>query len=144
MTDDQQRSQLDLVKQINQLHHDQYRAEMELSARIESFELAYRMQSAAPEAIDLERRARAHQTLYGLDDPPLRSRRPPVPDGPPPGRAGRAVRPDLLGRHGEPALLGRPQRHQGQPRAVRRRDRQAGRRPARPTCTSAGCSTTPW
>ena len=69
MSDPEQRSQLDLVKHLNQLHHDKFAAEAELSARIESFELAYRMQSAAPEAIDIDSEPAHIKTLYGLDDP---------------------------------------------------------------------------
>ena len=69
MTDEQQRSQLDLVKRLNTLHHDRFKAEAELAARIESFELAYRMQSSAPEAIDLDSEPGPIKTLYGLDDP---------------------------------------------------------------------------
>lgn len=63
-----QRHQLDLLKQINQLHYQQHEAETELAARIESFELAYRMQSAAPEAIDIESEPKYIQDLYGLGD----------------------------------------------------------------------------
>ena len=133
MTDDEQRAQLDLHGQrLNQLHRERFAAEAELAARIQSFELAYRMQSAAPEAIDIDARAASHiKKLYGIDDPRCDHVGAAVPDRPPPGRARRALRPDLLRRHGKPALLGRPHRHQGQPRAVRRRDRPAGRRPAR-------------
>src|SRR5262249_29327591 len=40
-----------------------------LAARIESFELAYRMQAAAPEALDLASEPKHIQRLYGLDDP---------------------------------------------------------------------------
>ena len=54
---------------MNQLHRDRLAAEAELSARIESFELAYRMQSAAPEAIDIDREPAHIKKLYGLDDP---------------------------------------------------------------------------
>jgi hypothetical protein len=68
MTDEEQRAQLDLVKQINERYRDQYRAESELAARIESFELAYRMQSAAPEAIDVDSEPEHIKRLYGLDD----------------------------------------------------------------------------
>ncbi len=53
ITDEQQRSQLDLLAQLNQQAADQHPGEAELAARIESFELAYRMQMAAPEALDL-------------------------------------------------------------------------------------------
>jgi hypothetical protein len=69
MSDGEQRSQLDLVKQLNQIHHDRFQAEKELSARIESFELAYRMQTAAPEAIDIDSEPEHIRQLYGLDDP---------------------------------------------------------------------------
>ncbi len=48
-----QRNELDLLKQLNTLHQEQHPADSELAARIESFELAYRMQSAAPEALNL-------------------------------------------------------------------------------------------
>jgi len=64
-----QRSELDLVRRLNRMHRDRFAAEAELSARIESFELAYRMQSAAPEAIDLDSEPAHVKTLYGLDDP---------------------------------------------------------------------------
>ena len=69
MSDDDQRSQLDLVKRLNQHHQDQFRAERELAARIESFELAYRMQSAAPEVMDIDSEPESIKRLYGLDDP---------------------------------------------------------------------------
>jgi hypothetical protein len=64
-----QRAQLDLVKRLNELHREQFAAEAELTARIESFELAYRMQSAAPEAISIESEPEHIKTLYGFDDP---------------------------------------------------------------------------
>ncbi len=69
MTDGEQRAQLDYLQSLNELHHDRLAAESELSARIESFELAYRMQSAAPEAIDIDREPAHIKKLYGLDDP---------------------------------------------------------------------------
>ena len=46
-------------------HPEQHAAEAELAARIESFELAYRMQMAAPEALDVEREPEAIRELYG-------------------------------------------------------------------------------
>jgi hypothetical protein len=64
-----QRSQLDLVKQLNEIHRDRFAADGELSARIESFELAYRMQSSAPEAIDLASEPEYIHNLYGLNNP---------------------------------------------------------------------------
>ena len=44
-------------------------ADSALQARIESFELAYRMQMTAPEALDLARETKETHALYGLDDP---------------------------------------------------------------------------
>jgi hypothetical protein len=69
MSGDQQRAQLDLLAQLNKhrqalTHPD----ELELSARIESFELAYRMQVAAPEAIDITRETAQTQAMYGVDN----------------------------------------------------------------------------
>src|SRR5262249_4927028 len=66
---EQQRSQLDLLKKLNQKRLDQGPAEPELTARIETFELAYRMQLAAPEALDIDKEAPLLHKLYGLDNP---------------------------------------------------------------------------
>src|SRR5262249_5793208 len=44
LTDAQQRRQLDLLKKLNQKHIQQHEGDPELNARVESFELAYRMQ----------------------------------------------------------------------------------------------------
>jgi hypothetical protein len=63
-----QRAQLDLLASLNQEHQNQHTHESEFAARIESFELAYRMQSAAPEALDLSRESEDVQKLYGMDD----------------------------------------------------------------------------
>ena len=69
MNDSEQRAELDLVRDLNQHHRESLQAEAELAARIESFELAYRMQSAAPEAIDVDSEPAHIKHLYGLDDP---------------------------------------------------------------------------
>jgi hypothetical protein len=69
MTDAQQRRQLDLISQLNQQHlEDGRNAEFDLAARVESFELAYRMQTAAPEALDVNLESDHVQKLYGLDN----------------------------------------------------------------------------
>ena len=65
----QQRRQLDLLSRLNRSHQTSREGEAELSARIETFELAYRMQMSAPEALDVSRESRKVQDLYGLDDP---------------------------------------------------------------------------
>jgi hypothetical protein len=60
-----QRRQLDLLAQLNR-HHQQPRAEdAALEARIQSFELAYRMQMEASDAFDLSREPRRVQEAYG-------------------------------------------------------------------------------
>ncbi len=64
-----QRRTLDLIGDLNR-HHLEVRGEdPELAARIQTYELAYRMQSAAPEAVDLSRETPATRALYGIDDP---------------------------------------------------------------------------
>jgi hypothetical protein len=68
LTEAAQRNQLDLLKQLNERHHEHLAAESELTARIESFELAYRMQTAAPETLDLAREPQHIQELYGIGD----------------------------------------------------------------------------
>lgn len=67
-SDAQQRAQLDLLARLNQRHLTGSAVESDLTARIESFELAYRMQMAAPEAIAIETESEATQKLYGLDN----------------------------------------------------------------------------
>jgi hypothetical protein len=67
ISDQQQRQKLDLLLSLNQQHHRQRPDQSELEARIKSYELAYRMQSAAPEAVDLSQETQETQKLYGLD-----------------------------------------------------------------------------
>jgi hypothetical protein len=67
-----QRAQLDLLARLNRHHLAHTPAESDLSARIESFELAYRMQTTAPEAFDVEREPEPLKELYGLDQPHCR------------------------------------------------------------------------
>jgi hypothetical protein len=69
MTDREQRAQLAFLGQANRIHSETFAAEAELAARIQSYELAYRMQSAAPEAIDLEAEPASIRKLYGIGDP---------------------------------------------------------------------------
>ena len=65
----QQRDQLDLLKQLNLLHQQQREEDSRLGARIESFELAFRMQAKAPEAFDVASESPETKRLYGLDEP---------------------------------------------------------------------------
>lgn len=66
----QQRSQLDLLRQINNHHLAQATVGgAELQARIDAFELAFRMQSQMPEAQAIDQESAATHRLYGLDHP---------------------------------------------------------------------------
>ena len=64
----QQRQLLDAVQVLNRKHHARYRHEADLTARIESFELAFRMQMSAPEILDVEREPQYVQQQYGMDN----------------------------------------------------------------------------
>lgn len=64
----QQRMQLDFLAQLNGQHATSRKDNTDLEARIRSFELAYQMQSHAPEAIDLSQETADTQKLYGLDN----------------------------------------------------------------------------
>ena len=64
----QQRAALDLLAKLNKHRLAQSPQELELAARIESFELAYRMQMAAPEAIDIDQEPEQIHKLYGVGE----------------------------------------------------------------------------
>ena len=65
----QQRRDLDALARFNELHRASRGDDSRLAARIAAFELAYRMQSEAPEAFDLTSETAATRRLYGLDEP---------------------------------------------------------------------------
>jgi hypothetical protein len=58
----------DLLARLNRQHADQRQHDDLLETRIKSYELAYRMQAAAPEAIDLNHESAATRNLYGIDE----------------------------------------------------------------------------
>lgn len=66
---ERQRLTLDLLQKINRRHLSRTGGDDDLEARIESYELAFRMQSAAPEAVDLSQESAETVSLYGIDDP---------------------------------------------------------------------------
>jgi len=68
VTRGRQRARLDLLKQWNEGHAAANPAESALSARIASYELAFRMQTHATEAVDLTQESVRDQNLYGLDN----------------------------------------------------------------------------
>jgi hypothetical protein len=63
-----QRAQLDALRELNQLHRATREDDGRLSARIESFELAFRMQAEAPEAFDIAGESPETLKLYGVGD----------------------------------------------------------------------------
>ncbi|HMF12490.1 MAG TPA: DUF1501 domain-containing protein [Gemmataceae bacterium] len=66
VTPQRQRNTLDLIQRMNQVGLDA--DDSELAARIATYELAFRMQQHAPEAVDLSRETAATKKAYGLDD----------------------------------------------------------------------------
>ena len=69
VTDRQQRAKLDLIAELDRSHAEPRGDDSRLAARISAYELAYRMQSTAPEAVDLVSETAETKRLYGLDDP---------------------------------------------------------------------------
>jgi hypothetical protein len=68
-TPNEARRQFDLLQSLNAEQLRQKPGESELEAVINSFELAWRMQGAAPELLDLSRESAATQALYGIGNP---------------------------------------------------------------------------
>jgi hypothetical protein len=63
-----QRELLDTLGELNEAHRGQRLENAELSARIASYELAYAMQTSAPEAVDISKEPEHIKELYGLND----------------------------------------------------------------------------
>jgi Protein of unknown function (DUF1501) len=64
----QQRNSLDLLKELNQHSAAKHPQDSELHARSNSYELAYRMESTAPEAVDFSKESDITKEMYGLND----------------------------------------------------------------------------
>mgnify|MGYP000890745636 CR=1 FL=1 len=69
ITPEEQRSRLDLLDKLNRIDLERNPGHSELAARIESYELAYRMQGCAPEVVDVAKESAETRKLYGLEDP---------------------------------------------------------------------------
>lgn len=65
---EEQRARLKLLDQLNRIDLEKNPGNSELAARIESYELAYRMQGCAPEAVDIANESEPTKKLYGLDN----------------------------------------------------------------------------
>lgn len=68
VTNQEQRYELDLLRQMNARHVADRRYDANLEARIQAFELGFRMQMEAPEALDTAGESEATKKLYGLDE----------------------------------------------------------------------------
>ncbi len=64
---EQQQHEYQSIGKLNELVACEYPEDSDLRARIRAYELAFRMQAAVPEAIDLEQETLATQQLYGMD-----------------------------------------------------------------------------
>jgi hypothetical protein len=62
-----QRYELDMLQKVNRRHMFSREHDPELEGRIQAFELAFRMQTNAPEAFEIEKESEATKKLYGLD-----------------------------------------------------------------------------
>jgi hypothetical protein len=65
LTPAEQRRQLDLVRRLNEAHLERHQGDAQLESRIQSFELAYRMQGEATDAFDIGKEPREVRDLYG-------------------------------------------------------------------------------
>jgi hypothetical protein len=65
-----QREMLDALRAYNEAHRESRAGNSDLAARIASYELAFKMQSAAPEAVDLSQETAETLELYGVTNKP--------------------------------------------------------------------------
>lgn len=72
LTPEQQRYELDMIQKMNRSSAMRWQGDPELEARIQAFELAFRMQTEAPEAFDISQESEATKQLYGMDRPETR------------------------------------------------------------------------
>jgi hypothetical protein len=68
VSDERQRKKLEYLADLNRRHAAERPQQSELEARIASYELAFRMQASAPEAVDLSQESAATHAMYGLDN----------------------------------------------------------------------------
>jgi uncharacterized protein (DUF1501 family) len=71
VTQEMQRASLDALKDINE-EHLAGTGDMEIASRISSYELAFRMQIAAPELLDFSKESPETLAMYGVDEEPTR------------------------------------------------------------------------
>src|SRR5262245_28934782 len=66
VTAQRQRANLDLLNQLNTIHHERHPDHDDLTARIESYELAFRMQAEMPGVVDIGKEPSQVQEMYGI------------------------------------------------------------------------------
>jgi Protein of unknown function (DUF1501) len=71
VTRDMQRASLDALKDLNEEHYTAT-GDVEIAARIASYELAFRMQMSAPELLDFSNESAETRKMYGVDDEPTK------------------------------------------------------------------------
>src|SRR5207244_4789911 len=64
-----QRRQLDLIQQLNRSHLRRSEDDAQIEGMVQSYELAFRMQSAAPSVLELARESEATRKMYGIGTP---------------------------------------------------------------------------
>jgi uncharacterized protein (DUF1501 family) len=67
----EQRRQLDFVQQLNTLHAQNLQRDAALETRLESYEIAFRMQAEAMDAFDITKETAATRAAYGVPDRPM-------------------------------------------------------------------------
>jgi len=70
LSQSRQREQLDVIQALNRAHLDRLEEDARLDGVIKSYELAYKMQTVAPEVLDLSKESRATKNLYGIGKEP--------------------------------------------------------------------------
>lgn len=73
VTEQDQRAQLDLMAKLNEEHMRRHAQDAEFANRMESFELAFRMQEEATDVVDLSQETQAMHELYGINNPASKS-----------------------------------------------------------------------
>ncbi|MDB6026523.1 MAG: hypothetical protein JWM68_2746 [Verrucomicrobiales bacterium] len=68
VTREEQRKNLDLMGELNRLHQQKYPGHEELPARLDSYELAFRMQTEIPDIISVEKESAETKSLYGIGE----------------------------------------------------------------------------
>jgi hypothetical protein len=68
LTPTEQQSKLEFINELNKDYASRFPDQSELSARLTSYELAFRMQAEAPHAVEIENESEATKKLYGLDN----------------------------------------------------------------------------